>query len=508
MNFLYKILYIFLLSSTLFLDLCFKNSPNFAEQLIEINLEKEIKQGNFLIGLKQYLGNKSVNNEDSLLVKTDSKFLTVNSSNGLEHQSKQIKIVFKKIPLENPYVFEKLVSQPFASFESAKKQSELLLKQGLRPIITMPNHWEIWLPIENKNKVNQNFKIVRTTIDSEIIPFLINEYTYQKLDGPISIVSDEVIKINDISYGKNFYLIKDSYGTWTLVQKLSFSEYLKGVLPHEIGVNSPLEALKAQAVIARTWAIYNSNRFEADNFHLCVTTQCQVYKPHIGNKKINQAIKDTQNKVLVFKGQPINAFYHASNGGISALASESWKIRDYQYLTSEFNLINPQNKYSYLSLNKRDELKYFLQSDRNNFFGKDHYLFRWERKVSGKEIIKLLLKNELSYKNSEILDFKVIERGTSGRVISLEINQNNPTRKVTLIKDDIRKTLNFLPSNLFIIDKLNDNLWVFTGGGFGHGVGLSQSGAIEMAQKGYSYQKILKQYYKKTKILNFSNLLK
>ena len=92
--------------------------------------------------------------------------------------------------------------------------------------------------------------------------------------------------------------------------------------------------------------------------------------------------------------------------------------------------------------------------------------------------------------------------------MKLEINLVNPISKITLVKDDIRKALNFLPSNLFIIDKLNDNLWVFTGGGFGHGVGLSQSGAIEMAKIGYPYQKILKQYYKKTKILNFMNLVK
>ena len=100
-----------------------------------------------------------------------------------------------------------------------------------------------------------------------------------------------------------------------------------------------------------------------------------------------------------------------------------------------------------------------------------------------------------------------MQRGSSGRVIKLEISQNNPVKKIILVKDDIRKYLNFLPSNLFIIDKLNDNLWFFTGGGFGHGVGLSQSGAIEMAKIGYPYQEILKQYYKKTKILNFMNLV-
>jgi len=507
MKYLHKPIYFFLISLTFILNLSFRNSFGFAEQIIDINLDEEIKKGNFLIGLKQYLG-KNLINEDSLVFQTDNKFLRVESNNGLKHQSKQVKIVFKKVPLEKPYTFEKLVSQPFSSYESAKKQSGILAKQGLRPIITMPSHWEIWLSTGNKDKVNKNFKIRRTTTNFEIIPFLINKYTFQKLDGPISVVSDEVIKINSINYGKNFYLIKDSYGTWTLVQKLSFAQYLKGVLPHEIGANSPLEALKAQAVIARTWAIYNSNRFKADKFHLCVTTQCQVYKPQIANENIEKAIIDTQNKVLVFEGKPINAFYHASNGGISASSSESWKMSDYPYLTSDFDYKNFEKKYLYSSIQKREELKYFLQGDRNNFFGKDHYLFRWTRKVSDKEVLNLLQKNNLATKNSKIIDLKVIKRGTSGRVLKLDINLKNPIDNITLVKDDIRKFLKFLPSNLFIIDKLNDNLWVFTGGGFGHGVGLSQSGAIEMAKIGYPYQKILKQYYKKTKILNFMNLVK
>ncbi len=507
MKYFYKPIHVFLISMTFIFNLSLRNSFIFAEQINNINLDKEINKGNFLIGLKQYLGNHMIT-EDSLNFQTGDQFIKVESENGLRHQSKQVKIVFKKIPLKKPYIFEKLVSKPLASYESAKKQSETLVKQGLRPLITMPNYWEIWLPIEYKDKVNQNFSIRRMTINHEIVPFLINKYTFQKLEGLISVMSDEVIKVNDINYGKNFYIVKDSYGTWTFVQKISFSDYLRGVLPHEIGANSPLEALKAQAVIARTWAIYNSNRFAADKFHLCVTTQCQVYKPYIVNKNIEQAIIETQDKVLVFKGEPINAFYHASNGGISASSSESWEMSDYPYLTSEFDLMNFEKKYLYSPVKKREALKYFLQSDKNNFFGKDHHLFRWKRKVSDKEILNLLQRNDLVNKNSKIFDLKVIKRGTSGRVIKLEIIQVNPKSKITLVKDDIRKALNFLPSNLFIIDKLNDNSWVFTGGGFGHGVGLSQSGAIEMAKVGYPYQKILKQYYKKTKISNFMNLVK
>jgi len=94
-----------------------------------------------------------------------------------------------------------------------------------------------------------------------------------KLEGPIYIYAQEEIKINGVNFGKNFYLLKDLYGTWTLVQKIEFDDYLEGVLPYEIGPNSPLEALKAQAVIARTWGIFNSDRFNKliSSFRYCMS---------------------------------------------------------------------------------------------------------------------------------------------------------------------------------------------------------------------------------------------
>ena len=101
MKFFYKPIYVVLISLTFVFDFCIRNSYSFAEQIIDINLEKEIKKGNFLIGLKQYLGKNKIN-EDSLILQTDEKFLRVESSNGLINQSKRAKIAFKKIPLENP----------------------------------------------------------------------------------------------------------------------------------------------------------------------------------------------------------------------------------------------------------------------------------------------------------------------------------------------------------------------------------------------------------------------
>ena len=106
MKYFYNPIYLFLISLTFFANLSFRNSYSFAEQNIDIDLKEEIKKGNFLIGLKQYLG-KNIVDEDSLIFKTDDNFLRVESENGLKHQSKEVKIVFKKVPLKKPYIFEK-----------------------------------------------------------------------------------------------------------------------------------------------------------------------------------------------------------------------------------------------------------------------------------------------------------------------------------------------------------------------------------------------------------------
>ena len=98
------------------------------------------------------------------------------------------------------------------------------------------------------------------------------------------------------------------------------------------------------------------------------------------------------------------------------------------------------------------------------------------------------------------MDLNTIERGSSGRVTKLEIQTDKGNKSIILVKDDIRRVLTFLPSNLFTINKLSDDLWLLRGGGFGHGVGLSQSGAIEMAKLGFSYEQILNHYYRDAKL--------
>ncbi len=474
-----------------------------SQESLKINPNKELRNGNFLIGLKQYLGDKDdvFSKNKTITFSTSDNFLNLKSFNGVKHKSKKINILWKSVPLKNPLIIERIVVGPFASYESAKKKANFFKKQGHDAIVAYPENWEVWMPAGTKLSKETNYQLVKKIYRSQIVPFLSNEFSENKLEGPIYITSDEDIYINNKSFGKKFYLGRDSYGTWTLIQKIKFDDYLNGVLPYEIGPNSPLEALKAQAVIARTWALFNSERFSIDQYHLCISTQCQVYKPpRVGYKNVQKAIKDTSNLIITYRNQPINSFYHGSNGGISATASESWEIKDYPYFNTSIDGSETFKKNIKLPITKNSQLKQFLELSNDQFYGNEHSLFRWRKTISNLKVESMLKKNKLIDSNDDLLDFNIIQRGKSGRVIKLGIKTKNSTKQIVLVKDNIRKILSFLPSNLFNIDKLNDNFWIFKGGGFGHGVGLSQSGAIEMAKQGFSYEKILNHYYQKTKI--------
>ncbi len=480
------------------------------EEFQKVELNNEIKKGQFLIGLKQYLGgeNDSFSKKKNINLITDKGFLNLISSNGIKYKSKEINISWMDIPIKNPKTIERIVFGPFASYESAKKQAEKLKDKGFKTTVAYPKNWEVWIPFEDdlpefelKNKISREIK------NFQITPFLRSEYSLMKLEGPIYIYAREDVTINGVNFGKNFYLLKDLYGTWTLVQKIEFDDYLAGVLPYEIGPNSPLEALKAQAVIARTWGIFNSDRFNMDKYHLCITTQCQVYKPpKITNKNVKKAIEATSNLILTYRNQPINAFYHGSNGGVSATAGESWQMQDYSYFNSIIDGSKLLNKIFKLPITNESDLNNFLDFDKEQFYGSNHSLFRWNKKISSLKIKEKLIKNKLININDDILDINSIERGSSGRVTKLEIRTDKVNKSIVLVKDDIRRVFNFIPSNLFTINKLSDDLWLLRGGGFGHGVGLSQSGAIEMAKLGFSYEQILNHYYRKAKLKKFEIL--
>ena len=118
---------------------------------------------------------------------------------------------------------------------------------------------------------------------------------------------------------------------------------------------------------------------------------------------------------------------------------------------------------------------------------------RWSRTLTGSELRQAL--GPAAESLTSPLQLKVTERGVSGRVLALQISGGDASKPVVLRLDRIRRTLRRLPSTLFVVDPEGKERWLIQGGGFGHGAGLSQAGAIDLAWRGWSAERILRHYY-------------
>ena len=124
-------------------------------------------------------------------------------------------------------------------------------------------------------------------------------------------------------------------------------------------------------------------------------------------------------------------------------------------------------------------MKSFLFS-KSEAFGSDHPLFRWERTLDASQISKQLNQAKKVGSSFDPNKIEVVSRGSSGRVTSLKIDGKTGS-EIFLKLDDIRRVLRELPSTLFVVKEIKKGKWLFSGGGFGHGAGMSQSGAIDLS---------------------------
>ncbi|MGI6574607.1 MAG: SpoIID/LytB domain-containing protein [bacterium] len=312
-------------------------------------------------------------------------------------------------------------------------------------------------------------------------------------------------------------------GTLTVINVLPAEAYLYGVVPREMPTNFPLEALKAQAVAARTYAFANMNKHHADGFDLCATIHCQVYggvaaeHPHT-----TVAVDATQNEVMRYQGHLINAYYHASSGGHTENCEFVWNSSvPYLQGVPDFDSNSPYAN--------------------------------WVVKYSPEELDAALYRGGIQV--GRIEDIELLNRGVSGRVSELRLRGSRGEQVIT--GNQFRDILGYteLPSTLFDIEFQNpgkgftnitcrpeqlicvmggdgNNIsWqagdisvvgkdqagrqamaiiglteytqeqiVFRGSGLGHGLGLSQWGAKAMAELAPAagpdfYRAILSHYY-------------
>lgn len=290
-----------------------------------------------------------------------------------------------------------------------------------------------------------------------------------KIASPSITFSSEsgILYLNSRPFRGKVEVLKDQNGL-LVVNELPLEFYVAGLINHEISSKWPIEAVKAQAVIARTYALYQKKKRMAGAYHLESTVADQVYSGSIAeDERSFYAVKETIGEVLTYNGEIALAAYHSNSGGVTEDSKNIWG-KDYPYLRQVKSL-----------------------------FDKDAPNFSWKLNISPQSVEAAL--NSAGYSVTDVQEITSLNRTSSGRVTKALVR--HAKGDVEMSGEDLRKVLGYdkLKSAMFAVEMIG-GLFVFSGKGSGHGVGLSQWGAKGMAEDGYGYAGILEHFYPGTKI--------
>ncbi|WP_138498105.1 SpoIID/LytB domain-containing protein [Nostoc sp. PA-18-2419] len=451
--------------------------------------------------------------------------------------NKPVKLETVMQALPQSVVEEVVVLGTYRSFETAEDSAKKWRSQGMEVEIAQPERWQVWakrdvystpllrrLLLQNIQTANQQKVYLDTKTLKQVprVSWVVDGKRYNPNELEVS-TDKNLIRVNKTDkpenarlYAGRLNLQPNAYGTYTLVNKVPLETYLRGVVPYEIGTDAPTAALEAQAILARTYALRNLRRFAADNYQLCADTHCQVYYGLNGAAtKTDQAIAATRGRVLTYKNELVDALYSSTTGGVTASFSDVWNGEDRPYLRPVIDA--PTNLWNLSKQSLADEKNFQKFINMQQGFNESKWnMFRWRKETRLEDIIKDLQKF-LQVKNSPYAKFKtiqamaIVKRSQSGRILELAVKTDNST--FILHKDEVRSAFAAPVSTLFYIEPLNkgkSELWgyAFIGGGLGHGVGLSQTGAQNLAKLGWSNHKILQFYYPGTEIKILSKEIK
>ena len=244
-----------------------------------------------------------------------------------------------------------------------------------------------------------------------------------------------------------------------VVNELPLEDYLKGVVAAEVGAKWEDEALKAQAVASRTYALYQKKNAAPNkmSYHLTSSVLHQVYRGDMISDNIVKAVNSTKGEILVYENAPIVAFYHSTSGGLTEDCSEVFG-KNLPYLKP---------------VETNSELSPF---------------YVWEKRIPVSDIEKAVKINNIReiYPDSQTVTNRVKDLR-----ISTGIGEHLFPAK------DLRKNLGWdkLPSTLITELSRDGDYFIFQGKGYGHGVGMCQWSAQHMAKEGKSYKEILSKFY-------------
>ena len=296
-----------------------------------------------------------------------------------------------------------------------------------------------------------------------------------KLDGEVA--GTKEVK-NSIANNPTIKLLHLSTGE---VEEIDLEIYLYGVVSAEMPATYHEEALKTQAIVARTYTMYKiKNEPKHDNADICDTsTCCQAYitkeerlakwkeeEREANWNRIIEAVDSTKGKVITYNGEVINAFFHANSGGKTEIASNVWGGKDYPYL----QVVSTEGETEY------------TQYSSTVILSKEELL---EKLKENHPDIQIDFNNENAI---EILEYTEGERVKTVRFGNIEISGV-----------EARQTFGLKSANFDLV--FGENI-IFNVRGYGHGVGLSQTGANSMAKENKNYEEIIKHFYSGVEIQN------
>lgn len=311
-----------------------------------------------------------------------------------------------------------------------------------------------------------------------LIPILFTKR--ETIKEAISLENEEGKEIYD--YGK-YNKIKLLHTNTGEVEEIDLDTYLLGVVSSEMPANFEEEALKAQALVARTYTIYKIiNGSKHENADICDDSKCcqaWISKEDRFNKwneeeresnwaKIEDAVNTTKGKIITYEGKPINAFFHSNSGGITDTATAVWGGTNYPYLQA-------------VQTSGEDE---YSQYSSEVVVSKDEFVSKIKEYHS-----------DFTIDFNEDNQIQILEYTDGERIKNIKIGNLN------LSGVEIR-TIFGLKSAKFEVTIEGDNI-KFNVIGYGHGVGMSQTGADSMAKQGKNCEEIIKHYYTGVEITNF-----
>lgn len=412
----------------------------------------------------------------------------------------------------NLYIHENQIEAIVASGEQNKQTIKVLLHGETDGIY----HKEVRLTASENYVVTKNDEVKYYEQGQELqLKEETDTYQVECQNGKIRLLSTK--RASGYPEYRGIIRIQHTEHGFLIVNELPLEEYLYGVVSSEMPSSYPQEALKTQAVCARTYALYQMEQayYSAYGAHVDDTVNSQVYNNIAETAQSKEAVDDTKGQYLEYDNQAIPAYFYSTSCGTTSDVNDVWVKEEAspEYLRGHFQ--GMEEEMDGTNLSTEEKFKEFITAKVECFEQSEDW-FRWKGTTTLKKLTSHINKNVKNGNIGDITNIEIAERSKGGVLKEIKITGKKgsltvkgeyqirkvlcPEKTKLTLNNGEKRTVDMLPSGYFAIECKKDNV-VFSGGGYGHGVGMSQNGAKAMAELDHGYEDILLFYYPGTMLL-------